>query len=126
MPFRLSCLSPVRWRALPALWLVAALLWAPLWGQWHGIAHSLRQALAAPTVAASVQAAPLVGDTDEGHSAGSALCQVLDHLGHASALNAWPVPLAVLTWPAFLPAQAVHAEPAARTCWRLHARGPPH
>lgn len=129
MIFRRPFPSLVRWRALPALWLVAALLWAPIWGQWHGIAHQLRQTLAGPSVAASVQTVQTVqsaGDTDEGHSAGSALCQVLDHLGHASALSAWPVQLAALTWPAFWPAEAVSAEPVARACWTPQARAPPH
>ena len=126
MSSRWPSFSLVRWRALPALWLVAALLWAPIWGQWHGIAHQLRQALAAPTVAASVQMASAVGDTDEAHSAGSALCQVLDHLGHANALSAWPVQLVALTWPALVPAETVQTGPAARNGWTPQARAPPH
>lgn len=84
MPFR----TLLRCRLALTLWLVAALLWAPIWGQWHGIVHQVQQGLVA---SASVQsssdlAAPLAKAPDHGHELGSALCQVLDHLGHASAV----------------------------------------
>jgi hypothetical protein len=134
MPFRLSFPLLARWRALPAwpaLWLVLALLWAPIWGQWHGIAHQVRQALAAPAVVASMDAAPVaaaqwVGDADEGHAPSSSLCQVLDHLGHASALSAWPVLAVFLSLPAAAPDGVAHLDPLARADWKPQARAPPH
>jgi hypothetical protein len=124
MSSRLSFPLLALWRALPALWLVAALLWAPIWGQWHGITHPLRLALGAPEVAATVLSAPIAAD--EGHAQGSALCQVLDHLGHANGLIAWPVQAVFVALSKASPAGVAHSEPAARTGWTLQARAPPH
>jgi hypothetical protein len=131
MSSRLSFHWFARWRALSALWLVAALLWAPIWGQWHGIAHQVRQALAAPAVVATVDvtaafSAKATGHADEGHAPGSALCQVLDHLGHASALSAWPVLAVFLSLPAVAPSGVAHLDPLARADWKPQARAPPH
>jgi hypothetical protein len=119
------------WRALPALWLVLALLWAPIWGQWHGIAHQVRQALAASAVVATVDVAPVfsgkaAGHAEDGHAAGSALCLVLDHLGQASALSAWSVLTVFLSLPAAAPAGVAHLDPLARADWKPQARAPPH
>ena len=120
MSFRRSLLPPARWRAASTLWLVVALLWAPIWGQWHGIAHQVRQAVAAP--AATV---PVAGDMDEGHAQGSALCQVLDHLGHANALSAWPVLASLLLLPAFAPVAVALPAVALWPCRTPQARAPP-
>ena len=120
MSFRRSLPPAARWRAASALWLVVALLWAPIWGQWHGIAHQVRQAVAAPA------AAPLVmGDLDEGHAQGSALCQVLDHLGHASALSAWPLQVSLLLLTPSVPAGLTFPAVVARLCCTPPARAPP-
>ena len=130
-----SLAPTARWRAASTLWLVLALLWAPIWGQWHGIAHQVRQAVAvaapthaattdAPTHAATV-AASVVGDMDEGHTPGSALCQVLDHLGHAHALSAWPLHVSLLLLPAFVPVEVAFPAVAIQPCRTPPARAPP-
>lgn len=117
------------------VWL---LVWAPIGGHWHGIAHPLRLALSAPAVAATVsttvsatgeaaaeQAVPMRGHADEGHAPGSALCQVLDHLGHASALSAWPVLPVLLSFLAAAPVSVARPDPLARVGWTPQARAPP-
>jgi hypothetical protein len=109
-----------QWRAALAFGLVAVLLWAPISAHWHGIAHQLRQAMGAPAVTA-----PASADVDGGHAQGSALCQVLDHLGHASALPAWPVQAALYLFPAHTPEAKHNFEVTARPCWRRQARAPP-
>jgi len=124
MPF---C-SVVRWRLTHTLWLVAALLWTPFWGQWHGIVHPVQ-----PTVFASVTTqslsespAPRAKAQDHGHEQGSTLCQVLDHLGCASALPSWAL--------TFNPALVLLALPLHRwrdglgqpIWWPAQARAPPH
>jgi hypothetical protein len=119
-----SLAPTARWRAASTLWLVLALLWAPIWGQWHGIAHQVRQAVAAPTHVATV-AASVVGDMDEGHTPGSALCQVLDHLGHAHALSAWPLHVSLLLLPAFVPDEVAFPPVAIQPCRTPPARAPP-
>jgi len=120
MSLRGSLPLAAHWRTAWTLWLVAALLWAPIWGQWHGIAHQVRQAVAAPAAAV-----PTAGDMDEGHAQGSALCQVLDHLGHASALSAWPVQASLLLLPALAPALVALCAADPRPCWTPQARAPP-
>lgn len=107
-------------RAALTLWLIAALLWAPIWGQSHGIAHQLRQAAAPAAVAA-----PVLVEQDQGHTPGSALCQVLDHLGHASALTAWPLATAVGALPSSLPVVAMGCAVVLRPLWAAPARAPP-
>ena len=124
MSFRRSLPPTARWRAASALWLVVALLWAPIWGQWHGIAHQVRQAVAAPASADGAFAS-VVGDTDEGHAQGSALCQVLDHLGHASALSAWPLQVSLLLLTPSVPAGLTFPAVVARLCCTPPARAPP-
>ena len=118
MSFRRSLLPPARWRAASTLWLVVALLWAPIWGQWHGIAHQVQQAVVVP-----------LGDNavhqDDGHTLGSALCQVLDHLGHASALSAWPLQASLLLLTPLAPVVAALPAVAARPCWTPPPRAPP-
>lgn len=109
-----------RWRAALTLWLVAALLWAPVWGQWHGIAHQVRQGVSSPVVL------PAAGDSDDGHVQGSALCQVLDHLGHASALMGWPLQAALLWLPAPSPVWLGLSTVDMRPCWTTQARAPPN
>ena len=119
-----SLAPTARWRAASTLWLVLALLWAPIWGQWHGIAHQVRQAVAAPTHAPTV-AASVVGDMDEGHTPGSALCQVLDHLGHAHALSAWPLHVSLWLLPTLVPVDVAFPAVAIQPCRTPPARAPP-
>jgi hypothetical protein len=69
---------PTRWLAWCCL---ALLLAAQGWGQIHRIAHALPGGAHADAISADAPA------HDWGHSAGSVDCQVLDHLGHADALN---------------------------------------
>ena len=107
-------------RAALTLWLIAALLWAPIWGQSHGIAHQLRQAAAPAAVAA-----PVLVEQDQGHTPGSALCQVLDHLGHVSALTAWPLAMALGGLPSSVPVLATWCAVALRPLWAAPARAPP-
>ena len=105
-------------RAALTLWLVVALLWAPIWGQWHGIAHQVQQAVVVP-----------LGDNavhqDDGHTLGSALCQVLDHLGHASALASWPVVASLVHLPVALSVRQTGNDTALRPWWPTLARAPP-
>lgn len=107
-----------RSRAALTLWLVVALLWAPIWGQWHGIAHQVQQAVVAPSI-------DTAADQDEGHALGSALCQVLDHLGHASALASWPVVASRVHLPQALPVRQSASANALRPWWSVLARAPP-
>ncbi len=111
-----------RWRAALTLWLVAALLWAPVWGQWHGIAHQVQQGVSAAAPALS----SVAGHQDDGHPQGSALCQVLDHLGHASGLALSAVVLRLAVLPNALPVQALATDAGVRACWSAQARAPPH
>ena len=110
------------------LWLVTALLWAPIWGQWHGIAHQVQQAVtAAEQVSDSVgaQAQDSEGHATGGHAAGSALCQVLDHLGHASALAVWPVQILLQSLPQVALAGLDPAPITLQVWWAAQARAPP-
>ena len=118
MSFLRSLLPTARWRAASTLWLVVALLWAPIWGQWHGIAHPVQQAVVAPSI-------DKAADQDEGHALGSALCQVLDHLGHASALASWPVVASLVQFPVALPVWQTGSDSALRPWWPTRARAPP-
>lgn len=72
--------------------LVAALLWAPLWGQWHGVAHGTGQALSVPAgldgARAHQDAVHESHSNALGHEAGADLCRVLDHLSQAERLSA--------------------------------------
>lgn len=110
-----------RWRAALTLWLVAALLWAPVWGQWHGIAHQVQQGVTAPAAAA----APTAGDQDEDHTQGSSLCQVLDHLGHASGLAQSSPQAHLLVLPSVAPVLALAVDAALQACWTPQTRAPP-
>ena len=105
------------------LWLVTALLWAPIWGQWHGIAHQVQQAVtAAEQVSDSVGS---LAQDSEGHAIGSALCQVLDHLGHVSALASWPVQMLLQSLPQnALPSLACRPI-TLQVWWAAQARAPP-
>ncbi len=114
----MSFCSVSRWRAALTLWLVAALLWAPVWAQWHGIAHQVQQAVVAPS-------GDTAADQDDGHALGSALCQVLDHLGHASALASWPVVASLVHGPVALPVWQTGSDSALRPWWPTRARAPP-
>ena len=84
--------------------LVAALLWAPLWGHLHNIGHGIehrmeagtRHALFAPAVQHEVHAhAGHVHDEHRhegyseplGHEADADLCRLLDHLSQAERLS---------------------------------------
>jgi hypothetical protein len=109
-------------RAALTLWLVAALLWAPIWGQWHGIAHQVQQAVSAPASVVSGK----VGDLDHGHTQGSALCQVLDHLGHASGLAQSTAQALALPLLAALPVLVLAMGAGLSACWTTQARAPPH
>lgn len=85
--------------------LVAALLWAPLWGHLHTIGHGMEQGMAPTTrQALSVSAGGYekhahAGDVHDdhrhqghsdalGHEADADLCRVLDHLSQAERLSA--------------------------------------
>ena len=118
MSFRSFLGSMFRSRATLTFCLVVALLWAPIWGQWHGIAHPVQQTAVAPS-------GDTAADQDEGHALGSALCQVLDHLGHASALSAWPVLPVLLSFLAAAPVSVARPDPLARAGWTPQARAPP-
>lgn len=118
MSFRFPFGSLFRSRAVLTLGLVVALLWAPIWGQWHGIAHPVQQAVVAPSI-------DKAADQDDGHALGSALCQVLDHLGHASALASWPVVASLVQFPVALPVWQTGSDSALRPWWPTRARAPP-
>ena len=118
MSFRFPFGSLFRSRAALTFCLVVALLWAPIWGQWHGIAHPVQQAVVAPSI-------DKAADQDEGHALGSALCQVLDHLGHASALASWPVVASLVHGPVALPVWQTGSDSALRPWWPTRARAPP-
>ena len=110
-----------RSRAALTLWLVAALLWTPIWGQSHGIAHPVQQSV----LAAAPTASPSPDHPHDGHASGSALCLVLDHLAQASALGSWPVLAPALVWPLALPVLAPGMAVASRACRPPQARAPP-
>jgi hypothetical protein len=118
MSFRSFLGSTFRSRAALTFCLVVALLWAPIWGQWHGIAHQVQQAVVVPSD-------DTAADQDEGHALGSALCQVLDHLGHASALASWPVVASLVQFPVALPVWQTGSDSALRPWWPTRARAPP-
>jgi hypothetical protein len=118
MSFRFPFGSLFRSRAALTLGLVMALLWAPIWGQWHGIAHQVQQAVVAPS-------GDTAADQDDGHALGSALCQVLDHLGHASALASWPVVASLVHFPVALPVWQTGSNSAMQPWWPTRARAPP-
>lgn len=120
MSLRPSLALAALWRAAWTLGLVAALLWAPVWGQWHGLAHQVQQPAAAPAVTA-----PAVDDVHAGHAPGSAQCWVLDHLGHANALSGWPLTADFGLLPTQPMAVQTPAVALMRPCWRLQARAPP-
>jgi hypothetical protein len=115
----------LRSRATWTFGLVVALLWAPIWGQWHGIAHQVQQVVVLDTSAAQTgYQTSLV--TDDGHELGSALCQVLDHLGHASALTAWPAVVSLAILPMVAPAWQRLDSHGLQPWWPSQARAPPH
>ena len=119
-------LPPFRRRLALTLALVWALLWAPVWGQWHGIAHQVHQAVTV-SATASAQAESVVQIAmDEGHEVGSALCQVLDHLGHASALTAWPLWAGWAALPMATPSGHWLSSHGQQPWWPAQARAPPH
>lgn len=85
--------------------LVAALLWAPLWGHLHNIGHGIEQGMAPSTWQALSVSAGLhqahapdghvhgehrhKGHSDDlGHEVDADLCRVLDHLSQAERLSA--------------------------------------
>ncbi len=105
------------------LWLVAALLWAPIWGQWHGIEHQVHQtAVAVNQVSDSASAS---AHDSEGHVAGSSLCQVFDHLGHTSALAVWLVQMSLPILPSVALAGPGSAPISLLVWWAVQARAPP-
>ena len=130
-------ISRVRRSIWLSLVLVGALLWAPIWGQWHGIEHRDLQALSAPTVwhqphghehalgdrTADPSGAPNADHS--GHVAGSGLCQVLDHLAHTDWLStpntAWSAPMVPAQAPLFL----AHFSPDHDRWSQPQARAPP-
>ena len=76
--------------------LVAAVLWAPLWGLWHGIEHGPRQAFSSSSGLQEAHAPEDHGHAahaDDGHSdplghaAKTDLCHILDHLSQAERLS---------------------------------------
>ena len=113
MSFRLL----LRSRAALTFCLVVALLWAPIWGQWHGIAHQVQQ-VAAVSPAASA-------DPEEAHGLGSTLCQVLDHLAHASGLPSWPSAQMLVVLPAASLAVRESSTHSTAPWWPKRARAPP-
>jgi hypothetical protein len=112
-----------RSRFVLTLCLVAALLWAPIWGQWHGIAHQVQQAVSAAEQV-SDSATSLAHDS-EGHAIGSALCQVLDHLGHVSALASWPVQMLLQSLPQTALPSLAYRPVGLPVWWAAQARAPP-
>jgi hypothetical protein len=77
------------WQSFLLIW---ALLWTPIWGQWHAIAHSDLQASSVtvrlqPGQAQDDQKVASSGDP-VGHAAGSDLCKIFDHLTPSDGLNA--------------------------------------
>ena len=76
--------------------LVAAVLWAPLWGLWHGIEHGPRQAFSSSSGLHEAQAHEHHGHAAHaddghadplGHAAKTDLCHILDHLAQAERLT---------------------------------------
>jgi hypothetical protein len=112
-----------RSKLAPTLWLVAALLWAPMWGHWHGIAHQVHQTAAAVNQVSDSASAS--AHDSEGHVAGSSLCQVFDHLGHISALAAWPVQISLPILPTVALAGPGSASIILQVWWAVQARAPP-
>lgn len=113
-------------RVSPALaWLLSlSLLLAAVWGQWHRVVHDT-----VPGVSAAVWAEVAVPDAPSpdtaGHAAGSALCQVLDHLAHSDGLACaaalslpTALPLATTAWQAIGPLHVQTQRP-------FEARAPP-
>lgn len=120
---------PVRLRFW-LVWLLAALLWAPVWGQWHGLAHQVRQSAVqdGAVVPVSVAVATPEGASQQGDAdtQGSAPCQLLDHLllagGLATALLRVPqttCPSDCVQW------LALNRVPQSLG-WLAQARAPPH
>lgn len=124
MPFRFA----FRIRLALTFCLVAALLWAPSWGQWHGIVHPAQPSVSVSDLAKTLtdSVAQRAKAHEHGHEQGSALCQVLDHLGHASALAAWAVSIPLVHGPLVVPA-AHWRDGQEQHLWRpAQARAPPH
>ena len=124
-----SALTPPIGRMCWLAWLLAALLWAPVWGQWHGIAHQARQTgvpVALADAAWVTLAVPVANpDQDSAHTPGSVLCQVLDHLAHASGLTTGLLQLPLASWPALAAPGHLHAGVAQRRVGGAQARAPP-
>ena len=129
--------TPRTGRLLGLVCLLVALLWAPVWGQWHGLAHQMRQGGRPEVASVSVSApvftsafssvfAPMsLADQDSADLAGSAPCQVLDHLTHAGGLvlALAPLPQAPL---APIAAQVAVVEAVSHGLWGpVQARAPP-
>ncbi|PUE26462.1 hypothetical protein B9Z52_15795 [Limnohabitans sp. Jir72] len=116
----------LRSRVVPTFGLVLALLWAPIWGQWHGIAHQVQQVVAVLDSSAvqAESAVPMAMDDD--HELGSALCHVLDHLGHACALTAWPEVVSLALLPMAAAAWQRLVSHGQQLWWPAQARAPPH
>lgn len=126
-------ISRVRRSIWLILVLVVALLWAPIWGQWHGIEHRDLQAVSAPAHRHQIHAnqvesagASVGSDADySGHVAGSGLCQVLDHLAHTDRMStpntAWSAPMVPAQAPLFL----AHFSPDHDRWSQPQARAPP-
>ena len=86
------------WQSFLLIW---ALLWTPIWGQWHAMAHSDLQAssvtvrLHAGQAQEGQKVAP-IGDPF-GHVAGADLCKIFDHLTPSDWLSpshtAWSTPM---------------------------------
>lgn len=94
--------------------LVAALLWGPLWGHWHGIEHGSGRTLSAQAKGiekhvhaerAQNEQAHKGHSPSLGHEADTDLCRVLDHLSQAERLGAScsddPAPIGVTEQPTF-------------------------
>ncbi len=123
-------------RVSPAwAWLISlSLLLACVWGQWHRVAHDtvpgvsaavLSDAVVMAAVGSEVAGPDAALSDAAGHTAGSALCRVLDHLAHsdgmacAAALDMpTALPWATRPWQAIGP---VHAH----TQRSFEARAPP-
>lgn len=102
----------------------AALLLAVVLAQWLALAHSVVHGRGLPVIEYRAPEASTLVDLLAGHDAGSATCQLLDQLAHASPGFEAPQ----LAAPAPLPdawVASIHLAPSCRVSWAYRARAPP-
>ena len=106
--------------------LALLLLWAQMWGQWHGVAHPQGFALGVAAAHVHAHEGHAAGAEHAGfdHDAGDAECRLLDQLSHADSLPCVPL----LALPAgFSTALLAHNAGLAVARWAalFQARAPP-